>query len=76
MIMVEYTDAGDETVRVFHHREAANICVRGEDVTVGQTILSAGTKLDAARYGQPTVVRRRDGFRAAENPGVRVRYRR
>jgi len=47
VIMVEDTDGGDETVRVSCHHKKSNICKQAEDVRVGQTIMAAGTKLDA-----------------------------
>lgn len=47
VIMVEDTDGGGETVRVSEHRSRANICKQGEDIRVGQTVMRAGTKLDA-----------------------------
>ncbi len=47
VVMVEDTDGGEETVQVFRHHEGSNICKKGEDIRAGQTILPAGTKLDA-----------------------------
>ncbi len=47
VIKVEETDGGDETVRVFKHPRAGNICPKGEDVRVGQALYPGGTKLHA-----------------------------
>ncbi|MDQ1258077.1 MAG: molybdopterin molybdotransferase, partial [Candidatus Hydrogenedentes bacterium] len=45
VIMVEDTDAGNEVVRVSRHDGRTNLCMKGEDVRAGQTILKAGVKL-------------------------------
>jgi len=47
VIMVEDTDGGNEAVQVFQHRGKSNICAKGEDVRVGQTVCEAGKKLGA-----------------------------
>lgn len=47
VIMQEDTERDGETVRVRVHRPAANICLRGEDVRVGDVVLPAGTTITA-----------------------------
>ncbi|NQT20159.1 MAG: molybdopterin molybdotransferase MoeA [Planctomycetes bacterium] len=47
VIMVEYTEEADGIVKVSKHGGKPNICLKAEDVRRGQTILSAGTTLDA-----------------------------
>ena len=47
VIMQEDTESDGATVRVRAHRAAGNICLRGEDVRVGDVVLPAGTTLTA-----------------------------
>lgn len=47
VIMQEDTDCEGQTVRVRAHRAAGNICLRGEDVRVGDIVVRAGTTLTA-----------------------------
>ena len=47
VIMQEDTESDEEIVRVTTHRAAGNICLRGEDVRVGDVVLPAGTTLTA-----------------------------
>lgn len=56
-VQVERTDGGTETVRI--HAEArpgAHLRRAGEDVTVGDAVLSAGTALGAAQLGVASAV--------------------
>ena len=51
VIMREFTEEVGDTVRVFRHGDAPNICPHGEDVRIGDRILPAGrviTSADAA----------------------------
>jgi len=48
VIMVEDTIEEQSTVRILRRRDQSNICEKGEDVSAGDRILPAGTRLDAA----------------------------
>ncbi len=45
VIMVEDTEERDGIVTVRKHRKSSNICTQGEDVRVGDVVLTAGTAL-------------------------------
>ncbi len=47
VVMFEKTDSGEETVRVFDHGGKSNICLKGEDIRIGQELLAPGYKLSA-----------------------------
>ena len=47
VIVVENTDGGAETVRVFSHKGKPNLCMKGEDIRCGHTVLPAGARLVA-----------------------------
>ena len=47
VIMVEYTEQHGDVVKVLKHGGSANICWQGEDIQRGDTVLSAGTILNA-----------------------------
>jgi len=47
VIMREFTEEDAETVRVLRHDDVGNLCLRGEDMKVGDRVLPAGCRLDA-----------------------------
>ena len=51
VVMVEHTTPVDAKVRVTSETSGANICAKGEDVTVGDRVLSAGQRIGPAEVG-------------------------
>lgn len=47
VVMVEFTEEKDGVVKVFEHSSHSNICLKGEDVNVGDTILYAPVRIGA-----------------------------
>lgn len=47
VIMVEFTEEKDGIVKVTSHSSRTNICLKGEDVNTGDTILYAPVRIDA-----------------------------
>lgn len=47
VVMVEFTEREGAAVSIHRHGGRTNICLRGEDVEVGDTVLRRGTLLDA-----------------------------
>lgn len=48
VVMVEFTSIDGDTLTVQRHSSKSNICIQGEDISAGETILPAGTVVGPA----------------------------